>query len=392
MTHRAPRGFSLIELVIALTLSLVALTMGMSVAGHFQRHALMQEEVLATQAAGRAAADLIGQALSAAGTGLGAARLTTGATSASDVNASLVTRYAVDVDSNAVFSSDSAFALPPAPYDALTSDAVEIWKADTDTIVYLKYCPGLGFTREGQSHNMCASSSADVLVGKEVLVVNPDARTGCLKKITNSMETGGLFKVSSGPGQGRNPVPPKDPCEADDADFWKRKGTMLLPMSSVAFRVNWKSGTPALEVDPDGSSGPEPWKTAASNVERMKIRKGVLNLSNPRLPLTWFPDSAAGTPAIEDCTDSSCAIPGVVGFAATADNSVADELQRRLGVVEVTLTVRTARRNLDLVQANGSSFLTDSAGHFLDGYVRRDLTFHVGPRNYRFAGSSGGTP
>ncbi|WP_205507686.1 PilW family protein, partial [Myxococcus vastator] len=73
-----PRGFTLIELMVAASMSMVVLATAIGVSVHLQRRGLLEERIMETQNKGRAARDLMAFGVQRAGAGIGSVSLTGG--------------------------------------------------------------------------------------------------------------------------------------------------------------------------------------------------------------------------------------------------------------------------------------------------------------------------
>lgn len=384
---KRPRGFTLMELLIAPTVALILLSAGVAAGVRLQRATAMHRQAAELQTSGRAVKELLAAAVASAGSAFGTAAITAGTTTAATViNGSNAVHYGLDVQTNAAFSSDGTFHLPGGQYSGLTSDAFEVWKGDTDGMIEAGFCSGGTAFRTGTT--MCTAASASSLDGKNVLVVNPSQRSVCVYKASNPKLVTGVYQIEIAAASERQAPPTGTPCDlASDADpFWKAAGAYLLPASSVAFRVNWASGAPVLESDPDGSTGAALWQTAAAGVERLQVRQGVIDFTAPSNAPLFFPSADGERVGIDQCDDATCAalVPG--GMDAFDPSAVA-ALERRVRVIEFDVTMRSRRLNPDaVILKSGGAFDVDSEGHLTDGYVRRQFVFRVTPRNYRMAG------
>lgn len=381
------RGFTLMEMLIAPTISLILLSGAIMAGVRLQRATAMQRQTAELQTAGRAVKELIAASVASAGSGLGSAAITVGTTAtASVINGSNALHYAVDAQTGAVFSSDATFGLPTGQYAGLTSDALEVWKGDTDGMVAAGFCSGGSTFRTNTT--ICTATSAAALAGQNVLVVNPTLRSACVYKVSNPQLVSGVYQIRIAAATGRQAPPGGEPCDllSDTDAFWKTTGAYLIPVMSVAYRVNWAGGAPVLETDSDGSVGAAAWQAAATGVERLQVRQGAISFTAPANAPAFFPSADGAHMGIDQCTDAACAalVPG--GMDGN-DSSAVAALERRVRVIEFDITMRSKRSNPDavLLKSNGN-FDVDSEGHLTDGYVRRQFVFRVAPRNFRIAG------
>jgi type II secretory pathway pseudopilin PulG len=390
MSRRGRRasGFSMVEMLIASTLSLVLLSGGMAAGVHLQRVAMLQQQATELQSAGRAVKELLAAAAASAGSGLGTAPITAGTSgSGSVIHPASATHYALDVQTGAAFDDDAAYQGPAGQYAALGSDAFEVWTGNTDAMVAAGLCPASTSIRAGTA--LCTATSAAALDGLAVLIVNPALRTACAYTASDPRLAAGVFQMQIAAAPDRRAPPAGEPCDlASDADsFWKATGTYAVAAASAAYRVNWAGAEPALEVDPDGSAGPASWQVAATGVERLQVRQGVINLTAPGNAPVFFPSADGANPGIDQCTDERCAglVPGGTDAADTA--GIAAALERRVRVIEFDVTLRSRRPNPEAIQRRtDGAFSLDAEGHLTDGYLRRQFVFRVAPRNFRLAG------
>lgn len=386
-------GFTLIEMMIASAISLGVLAGGLVVMAQLQRRAVLESRTAATQSSLRALQDIVGPEFERAGSGTGSGRLSFGTTE----------KYAIDVKSNSAFASDSTFGLPPAAYSSgganLTSDFIEIWSGDAAKSLSVVRCPA-NKVREGDF--ICTASAWPAsMVGKNVFAVNPSKRRGCIFEV--KAISGGPSTYSVKIGDAHQVTAPASNSLCDDtfaastdpevASFWNSDELLLMPASSRAFRVNWKSGVPVLEVDPDGTAEPATsWQMLSRSVEQMKVRFGLVSLTAPSANLLWYPDATTGTQAIDACPadgtttpPAGCAIPGAAGFNATLDEStIRDALMHRVRNVEVIFTARAGVPDTDTIAMVGSNYKLDEELNRRDGFKRRSFVLRVTPRNFAY--------
>jgi len=385
-SRRQPRGTTLVEVMIASTIALAILAGTMSVGLEFQRQAQIQNQVMDTQNAGRIVRNFLIPAIESAGTGVGTATLTLG----TDSRGAVAGRTADD------FSSDSTFSAPPAPYDVLISDSILLTSGDTGTLLATDFCTSGNTTRQGV--NICMANPVDAALANgspTFLFANSKLGVACVHEITGVT---GSDKIQINPGHGANPVPSNEPCSTTNGTFWDSPA-IAMQASASAYRINWPNGEPVLEYDEDGDLGSvvngvatnQPFRPIARDIERMQVRFGVIDLTDPTAPPQFYPDAGAGRPAIDQC-DNSCPLPGVLDALdadpSTDPDAIVKALRRRVRVLELVLTMRTERRDASLIRRSGSSFELDEEGFFRDGFRRRVFITRIAPRNMRFAGIS----
>jgi type IV pilus assembly protein PilW len=386
------RGFTLLEVMIASALSLVVITGALTAGVYLQRRGLLEERTMEAQNAGRAARDLLVPALQRAGAGFGKARLNVGGNSGV-----LDQRYALWVTTNATFSSDSSFSPPSGVYAGLISDALEVWDADSSRAVQLA---------AAANPTACPSDvwNGTLLCGFDItrtapppgtltVVVNPNASTACVGVVGAARSATTLAWTPGVPGR---PLPSGSACTTA-ASINEVLGTgagddvLLMPLTARAFRVNWRSGAPVLEMDPDGAAGNLPYAPLAQDIERIKIRMGTYNPDQPGNDVVFFPDSTAGRPALDACTNATCwsRVPGDAGTMGpnnVGPGSARDELMRRVRLVELLITSRTARADREAVRLGANGSTLDEEGNPNDGFKRRHFIQRIAPRNFAISG------
>ncbi|MFY2564359.1 prepilin-type N-terminal cleavage/methylation domain-containing protein [Corallococcus terminator] len=398
-----PRGFSLIEMMIASTIALVVIAGAVSAGTYLQQRGLLEERTMETQNAGRAARDLFTPALQRAGEGFGSSPLFLGGSNAE-------VRYAVWANTNA--GPSPGFAQPTGVYASLSSDVLEIYEADATRALRMHGCPGPGFdSRLGGVGPLCLeqpappNTAAGIPAGAPIVLTNPSVRGACVGVAQASRNNEPTANASKNLGwipgaSGATAFSATSLCTGTGADaskMWTANNNdadaLLLPLSSRTFRVNWVSGKPILEMDPDGALGAQGFQQLSEEIERMRVRLGVATLDNPNAPLVYFPDPAVlpPRPAVDQCTNALCwaLIPGITGAAGANDvgpGSARDELMRRVRVVEVLITARSSRPDRQALKLLGANPPPDDEGNPQDGYKRRHFIIRVTPRNFGYAG------
>ncbi len=408
---KTARGFTLIELMIAGAMSVVVIAGVLSAGMYLQQQGMKELQLMQAQVAGRASADQLTIDLQTAGLGIGSARVNQGGTNSAS---------AIAITTDDPYAADSSFALPTAPYAGAISDSITLMSGDP-TVMLSMGCFGSG----GGSCSSCrfrdafgpeARAATDVpgtLNGQTIVFVNPALNASCVHQVTGLP---GTNRFETSPGRNNNPPPAGDPCETTSAPFWCTAGAYALQLNTVSYRINWKPRVvgqpqrPRLQRDPDGP-GPLPWQDLMWDVEQMTFRLGLTDFTPNINNLTFFPDTVAGRPGLDQCTAGSCPVvpggilPVAVAPAPRADVLAADvggdanlarrlQLERRVRVVEVSLVTRSASADrtreqpLGVRNAQGEwpAFRLDEEGFPLDGYSRRRLVFQVTPRNFRLSG------
>ncbi|MBN8228018.1 prepilin-type N-terminal cleavage/methylation domain-containing protein [Corallococcus macrosporus] len=385
------RGFTLLELMIGSALSLVLLAMALGASVQLQRRSVLEQQTMLAQVTGRALKEFLVTELSRVGAGMGNATLVF---SQGDVRQGLTVWTAPDLSLGRppLLAADPGFALPPTggPYAGMASDALQLWWGDSRGMIALDDCAGgkAYRVREGGAERFCTAPApatelqpvtgqttpAFLVNASQVLACHVEVRQvqAATQEVTAIAGTGTL-RIQSGP------------CADAQAALWEEPGWLLMRAQGSSYRVNWATGDPVLEYLPAGATT---WTTVSRDVEQLKVRQGLIDLSQPQRPLRWFPDAAAGRPGVDGCTltQAACAVDtgptDAPEAAPTSDAELRRILQERVRSVEVTLVVRSPRRDLSAVQAG----TTDDEGFPKDGYRRRTLTFRVSLRNQAVAG------
>ncbi|MFP2958623.1 PilW family protein [Myxococcus sp. 1LA] len=387
-----PRGFTLIELMVAATMSMLVLAAAIGVSVHLQRRGLLEERIMETQNKGRAARDLMAFGVQRAGAGIGSVSLAGGQlpSGAADFF------YAVSAWPRASFADDATF-VPPGDA-SLHSDALEVWETDPARMVFLEQCP-LPAVAAWHEDTLCLGGPPPAFLDNAVIAVvfpGTDDERGwaCVGQVTNLVAEG----VEWTPGVPGRAAAADGNCAlaaATGASPWAgtlepdRGGMYLLPISSRSYRVNWASGAPALEMDADGPAGPAGFTAVSQDIEQLQVRLGVVAPGAPPTdPVRFFPDEVTGRPSLVTCTQGTCAAhitwawdPGVPVPPDRGPGSAGDELMRHVRVVELSITARSSRVDLMGNEAPGAR---DDEGNLRDGYKRRHNVVRLAPRNFAF--------
>ncbi|MCP3102472.1 prepilin-type N-terminal cleavage/methylation domain-containing protein [Myxococcus sp. K15C18031901] len=384
---RARRGFTLLEMMIAVGLGLVVLTTGLVVGARFQRTSSFEEQAMATQNLQRAVTETLSLDLQRAGSGIGNGRILFGG----DGSGGYDYRYGVEVRSNATFS-DPGFSGPTGPYAGLTSDALLLTRGSTRDMLPLDECVGAGGSARVGSEACLFREPPASFNGRQVVFTNPSVEVACVHTITGLP---GGFRVTTSEGVGGPPAPSGSACDALGGSFWKARRGYVMGLETWGYRVNWRDGgkTPVLEYDPPGPDG---WTLLSRDVEQLTVRLGVENPAAPGA-LLWFPDGPTGRPSLDTCDNTRCDahVAAVGGYTAKDlpdgdPKRARDALMRRVRMLEVTVVSRSQRVDAERIVVQGAGFKPDEEENPLDGHRRRHTTFRISPRNFRIAGV--GTP
>jgi type IV pilus assembly protein PilW len=167
--------------------------------------------------------------------------------------------------------------------------------------------------------------------------------------------------------------------------MWRDDTWMTMRTVSAVYRVNWTGGTPALEYLAPGATT---WQVVSRNVERLKVRQAVIDLTAPNTAYRWFPDPTAGRPAIDQCTqtNTACGVALVAGETDANDAERRNLLRKRVRELEINLTIRTRRADRATFDPGVAVTTRDEEDFPKDGFKRRTYTFRVAPRNFAAAG------
>lgn len=416
------RGMSLLEVMVAMGISVTVLAGAMVAGTALQRRSALERDVNEVQSLGRAVRDQMTSDLVLTGSGMGAARIYIGGNSGKvdpKTGAALPpVRYAVNVLSNITGPSDAG-AIG-------RSDLVDLFSSDGDVLVLGGGCGGCDVRTTGCKSviagppaKFCTGSNVPVgtqglLAGQQVFISSPAMGVACLATIPAV----GAFAV---PGQiifrlGMNPIGVDDPppfgemCDPAHPVFWdmsKNPGIMMTRARSVAYRVNWRAidagnpdagnvELPVLEYDNDGLIGPNTFQDLSYDVEQLKVRYGVTqSLGDAGAGLEWIGEygggADGGAPGLDTWSDSAMVttmntkLGGFqgdddAGFYA-ANDGPRFAMMRRIRAIEVTLMLRSRR---DDIQVKPGTSTVDEAGHPIDGHRRRVVTFSVSPRSFAY--------
>jgi len=384
---RARRGFTLLEMMVAIALGLVVITTGLVVGARFQRTASFEEQAMATQNLQRAVTELLTLDLQRASAGIGNGRIVFGG----DGGGGIDYRYGVEVRSDAEFT-DPGFSRPTGAYAELTSDALLLTSGSTRDMVLLDECVGAGGSSRIGDEACLFREPPAALAGRQVVFTNPSVEVACVHTVTGFP---GNLRLATTEGVGGPPVPPGSACDVTSGTFWKARRGYVMALETWGYRVNWRDGgrAPVLEYDPPG---PEGWTLLSRDVERLRVRLGVENPAAPGA-LLWFPEKTPHRPPLDACTNADCdTFVVAMGGYTTKDlpegdpKRARDALLRRVRMLEVTVVSRSQRTDTERVVLLGDGFAPDEEKNPRDGYRRRHTTFRISPRNYRIAGV--GTP
>lgn len=421
MSARA-RGFTLLELMVASSLSLIVLAAALWSAAELQRRGTFEESLMEAQNTLRAVRELLVLETQRAGMGLGSARMI--------YNGDAAGRYALIVSPQDPFDGTGWFprqagdtfvaTSPNAAYANRKSDAFQVWSWDSGAqdeyedllgMVSLTACSG--GTRYRSGNELCAINAPRGLKGRRIMVVRPNLPIACVMRVTKVVEppsgsTTGEWRIVVDPGfSDTDSDPPTDPCGPLDAgvtpqdgqySFWvdNSTGGYVLPMRGATFRVNWASGGPVLErqdISSDVSpTAPVPrWMTLTRDVEMIRFSQGLVEeLGKPGAKPLWFPDEAVSPrrPALTRAAVATGNLDSLFKDAVASGRTPGlDNLMSRLRMLQVTIVTRTARLDSSLIRKDGGgNFIPDAEGHPQDGYKRRSSTLEIMPRNFAFAG------
>lgn len=396
MTRRAPapRGFTLLEVLIASTVSLTVITLALMVGVQLQRRGQMEERTTETQNAARAARDLVAASIQRAGVAVGSRAFAVGNDGAGEVDL----RYAVWPRTGAG-ASDAG--MPQGDYENLVSDVLDIWETDPGIMIPLIQCSGGGGNQPPwEGNHLCTDGPIPpALEGRFAAVVavgmEPEFRfPACVGRLGNVGDSSGTATVGWAPGVPGRAPPASHPCGEYPATpgntLWAPSNKLfLIPVTARTYRVNWRDNVPVLEMDPDGAMGEQGFSAVSRDIERLQVRLGVMPSDEVDEGVLYFPDPAANRPAMDQCTHDVCspfvtwdAGAGVTLAGDQGPGSARDELMKRVRLVELLITARSQR--VDLPAQGLPPGEQDEDGNVNDGFKRRHSVIRVAPRNFGF--------
>ncbi|WIG94432.1 prepilin-type N-terminal cleavage/methylation domain-containing protein [Myxococcus sp. SDU36] len=388
------RGFTLLEVMIASAIGLIVLGAGLVAAMQMQRRALFEEQTMQAQVAGRTLAELITSDLQRAGTGMGNAPIIF-----SDTRVQTAVQVWTEpdlrvADATRPFPTDLGFALPPPGIlENERSDVLQIHWGNPRALVNLTTvgCAGPGVRNGMQGFCLVPNSSNRLqpvggATSTPAFVVNPNQLLACHVRVTNVDPANNLLTAEPGIGDERTT---SGPCFDPGAGPWsinsEQETWRIMQAQSATYRVNWASGTPILEYLGPGAVD---WVALSRDVERLKVRLGVVAIAAPFGGMRWFPDEENGQPlALDECERTTCPIEvhPSESVAPASDEELRLRLGQRIREVEVTLVVRTPRQNREAFDPT-QPIIRDREGFPVDGFKRRTFTFRVSLRNFAAGG------
>ncbi|NPC68605.1 type II secretion system protein [Corallococcus exiguus] len=381
-------GFTLLEVMVAAALGVIVLTTGLAVGTQLQKRALFEEQTMMAQTTGRALQERLSADISRAGNGMGNTPI-----SFSDTDQRFAVQVYSDPGTDTYFQTD--YVAPPT--GSPTSNALRLYWGRTRDLVFLDTCAGGGTVVRNGANEFClaADSSAGMkpAAGQPAtlaVAVNGDQGenvsgntilpVSCLLRVTNVQPDATVKKLTATVGPDTGTL--TNLCTNSVDPRWQLSNWIVMALEGVAYRVNWTGGFPTLEALPHGATT---WQVVSRDVEQMRVREAVADLTTPSNAYRWFPDASAGRGPLDACTTASCTVDNRAGEAppsvADANEALRMRLRNRVRELEITLVVRTRRLDTEAV-APGN----DENGHRRDGYKRRTITFRVAPRGLGMTG------
>jgi len=391
------RGFTLLEVMIASAIGVIVLGVGLVVGTQMQRRALFEEQTMLAQVTGRAVKELLAGDIQRAGTGMGNLPIQFGNTDE---------RFAVQTwnepnleDGIGPFEADSSFKLPPAgtAYEDMRSDVLQLFWGDPRTLATMRACGGAGNGTLRVDNNFCTAwpppAGLQPVDGQPVqaVIVDPQqGRRGCTLRVNSiNVNADAPHQIVGTLGTAAGAIN----AGGCNDEGWQVQGPpaptswVTMRLVGASYRVNWADNIPTLEYRaPDSAT----WVAVSRDVERMKVRAAVIDLTAPNTDYRWFPDEANGRPrSIDQCTvgEASCAVNLLATEPAIAgDADLRNRLWQRVRELEISLVIRTRRVDQTVVNKTDPTALDDEGVYPQDGYKRRTFVFRVTPRNFVSAG------
>ncbi|GMU04648.1 PulJ/GspJ family protein [Corallococcus caeni] len=395
---KAEAGFTLLEVMVAAALGVVVLTTGLVVGTQLQRRSLFEEQTMMAQTTGRALQERLSADISRAGNGMGNTPI-----SFSDTDQRFAVQVYSDLSADTELTSGD-YAAPPA--GAPVSDALRLYWGRTRDLVFLDTCSGGSTVVRNGANEFClapdSSAGMKPATGQPAtmaVLVNGDQGenvsgnsilpVSCLLRVSNVQPDAATKKLTGNVGSGVGTL--TNLCTNNLDVRWQLSNWIAMALEGVTYRVNWKGGFPTLEARPYGATD---WQVVSRDVEQLKIRQAVINLTTPSDEYRWFPETnpllaSPSRPALDTCTAAQnpgvCTVEQRAGemlsSAPNANEALRMRLRKRVRELEITLVVRTRRLDREAVAAG-----VDENNHPRDGYKRRTITFRVAPRSFGMTG------
>ena len=352
MTRRLQTGFSMVELMVALTLSLILVAGVLSLVYSSKVTYMENERVAGTQEGGRAAFEMILRDLRGSGFP-GCAQPFANLVASNNVltnPASLL--WALDVPLQGYEGTKGTWT---PGLDPILSAAAPVPAAPNDILVIRTMRAGLPQMRTtaavSAADNVTVSkTAAQKLVGNTFVISDCQAETFFAASVADNGTTATLTKLTGG-------IAPNNQSNSLVTNF--DSGAMVTPLDTVIYYIA-PSDTPAVQGT---AAGPALWRIVSSvnNARPEELVPGV-----ERMELEYGVDTDGDT--IVDEYDNA----DVVDAAGKWTSVVS---------VRVAILVRSLQPNSPDVDKKTYTLLDSAAGPFNDHYERSQYTTTVALRN-----------
>lgn len=352
MTRRLQTGFSMVELMVSLTLSLILIAGVLSLVYSSKVTYMENERVAGTQEGGRAAFEMILRDLRGSGFP-GCAPPTANLVFSNNVltdPASLL--WALDVPLQGYEGTDGTWS--PA-LDPILSGAVPAPAANNDILVIRTIRAGLPQMRT--SVKMAATdnvsvtkTSAQKVVGNTFVISDCQSESFFAASVTDNGTTATLTPITGG-------TAPNNQSASLLTSF--DKGALVTPLDTVVYYIA-PSSTPAVQ---GAAAGPALWRIVSSvnNAQPEELVPGV-----ERMELKYGVDTDGDTIVDEYDTAEAVDTTGKWGSVVS---------------VQVAILVRSLQPNSPDLDKKTYTLLDSSVGPFNDHYERSLYTTTVALRN-----------
>ncbi|MBA3397694.1 MAG: PilW family protein [Deltaproteobacteria bacterium] len=339
------RGFTLVELMISLTLFSFAIAGVLAVAVSMAQGYREQRQVVETEGAARGALDLVSDAVRGASPGVSDSAVVSSEVTPLSPNPHIKIGKIQDTSSSLAACPEGAFRVWNAT-GLGGSDELEIVYASGGIVTTLR---STWDSTTNTSITVPPEGAANLAAGDKLLLT--DGTNGHLVAVTSVNTTSGVIGLAS------------PQCTVTYPGTPYGMGALVLRAMRARFYVGAFDGIASvLLMDPD-SDGPLAAEPLADHVEDMQIAVGVDIDANKTIDATeWLYSGVAGTP-------SSVLVPPATPSAPL------------LRAVRITLVTRSATKLAAGTATVGRPLIEDHAAGSADTYRRRLLSTTVEIRN-----------
>jgi len=352
MTRKLQTGFSMVELMVSLTLSLILIGGVLSLVYSSKVAYMENERVAGTQEGGRAAFEMIMRDLRGSGFPGCAQPIDKLVYSNNQLNNPTSVLWALNLPLQGYEGTSGTWT--PA-LDPILSGAASAPAANNDILVIRTTRAGLPQMRipdkMGATDKVTVTkSSAQKVVGNTFVISDCQSETFFAASVTDNDTTATLTPITGG-------TAPNNQSASLVTDFLK--GALVTPVDTVIYYIA-PSSTPAVQGAP---AGPALWRIVSSvnNAQPEELVPGV-----ERMELKYGVD-ADGDTIVDEYDDADA-----VDAGGKWDNVVS---------VRVAILVRSLQPNSPDFDKKTYTLLDSSAGPFNDHYERSLYTTTVALRN-----------